>query len=546
MKRILLITSLCFLSLLNTVTAQDFKFTYSEGFPEQKEWSKLKLLSNGNTMLINVAEGIEIYVSLYNKEGKSIAKSTIKSKYTDRRLKGLEVQAIYEINKQVVVFLADFVKGVPSLMRLVIDPNNALLLSEEIAATIEKGSDALEYTSDGYTSDERSFGFLLKKDPLSDYYAILLFHTIDGKSKQNFEIIHFSPEHKIINRGFFSSPESNLSYLNYLSIHVKSDQYVILGSSLYNSKEDVEKGNKEKSKLYISKLSKGSSEFINKELTYSSSFNKSFGKFEYDTKNNLLYLIVETQLETKKANLYSFLIQPINPDNLTLMPYFLLPNEKANEYFITKVEPGSKKGFQGMPQNYIIDEKGNHLVLFQNTILKYSTSSRQTFLNEIAITSFDKEGKEIYGFIIPCNYYLDGKHIEFTYYDGKKGYKPGLAWTGAGFPRYWLFHIDMVSSKNFNYIFMNNRDDNFENPDDVKKKQMMTLSSLTSTYYKLQTNGELTKGYLFGKPSKTNANQFCNFNASDFNPSTGEYVTIVTQEIKGDKISKVVWFNLDK
>lgn len=540
MKKILLIASLCFLSLTNTVTAQDFNFTYSEGFPEQKEWSKLKLLSNGNTILINLGPDIEIYLSLFDKGGKTIVNNTIKPKYIGRRLKASEVQAVYEINHAIVLFLVDYIEGRSTLSRLIIDPNNATLKSEEIIATADSGTDNQKY---GAYDDTRTYGFLLKKDPQSDYYAVLSCHSMNGTSNENFQIIHFSPEHKEINKASFSAPDKTFSSINYLSIHVKADQYVIMGSFLYNQEKEA---NSDKSKTYVSKLEKGSSSFIHTEIKEASTFQESHGRFEFDPLNNLLFLIIETKLASTRTRNYAFFLQPINPDALTLFPLFQLPTQKANEYFITNVEPNSKKGFQGMPQNYLIDQEGNHMVLFQNTILKSSSSSRQTFFNEIAITSFDKEGKEKYGFIIPCNYYLDGSHVQFTYYDGKKGYKPGLGWTGAGFPRYWLFHIDMVSSKNFNYIFMNNRDDNFENPDNIKKKQMMTLSSLTATYYKLQTNGELIKGYLFGKPSKTNAEQFCNFNSSDFNSSTGEYVTIVTQEIKGDKISKVVWFNLDK
>jgi hypothetical protein len=423
---------------------------------------------------------------------------------------------------------------------MIIDPNDAKLKSEEIIATAKSGADGQKY--DSY-DDTRTYGFLLKKDPESDYYAVLSCLSIKATEGDNFQIIHFSPEHKEINKATFSAPDKTFSFINYLSIHVKSDKYVILGSFLYNSDKFQQNA---KSKTYLSKLKNGSTSFSHVEIKEASAFQRSHGKFEYDPINNLLFLIIETNLEQTKTSNYAFFLQPINPDDLTLLPLFSLPTQKADEYFVTNVKPNSKTGFQGMPQNYLVDQSGNHMVLFQNTILKSSSSSRQTFFNEIAITSFDKGGKELYGFIIPCNYYLDGSHVQFTYYDGKKGYKPGLAWTGSGFPRYWLFHIDMVSSKKFNYIFMNNRPDNFEDPDNIKKKQMMTLSSLTATYYKLQTNGELTKDYLFGKPSKTNANQFCNFNASDFNPLTGQYVTIVTQEIKGDKISKVVWFNLDK
>ena len=107
--------------------------------------------------------------------------------------------------------------------------------------------------------------------------------------------------------------------------------------------------------------------------------------------------------------------------------------------------------------------------------------------------------------------------------------------------------MDLVPTSNANYIFLNNTEEDFEHPEEFKKKRLgfSPIGNMSATYYKVKANGEFTKAYLFGKPDKQNKNKFCNFTASDFDEETGVYTTLMIQDTKGKKV-KLVWFNLER
>jgi len=125
---------MCFLCGPLAAGAQTPQVTLSEAFPEPSAdgWDKLVLLPSGNTCYLHLDKNDGITVTLYNEKKERVVSEKISGKQWDtRNMNDTEVDGVYEINGQVVVFLQQLIKYKPTLFRIVIDGATGQLVQED-------------------------------------------------------------------------------------------------------------------------------------------------------------------------------------------------------------------------------------------------------------------------------------------------------------------------------------------------------------------------------------------------------------------------------
>lgn len=553
---LVLLSILCLCSV-----AQTQKKDKSGGFEEPMGWCKLVQLKNGNTCLLEFTKKEGIHSVLYDTLRKKIAGSSAKLPTTliADKLGYHIISGIYEINGDVVVFFQKAEDRTPVMIRLIIDGKTGKLKSEEKIAELEKMT-----MKDAYAM---AFGGMdvpdirIVKDPESDYYAMIRYNTTAPETKDRIEVFHFNPEHKVINKANYTSPNNKYKYTRYLNAYVHKHEYVVIGTYAFNT----DKSGGDDARFYISQLSKGKTTFQQKELEFTKYWKKVRAEFVYNPVKNLIHMIIvtgvdvvssttehrtetnavgvtRTSSEVKSAEIeLQLYFQNFKPGTLSLEKPFGPDFTKLNEYYRSNL--GNKDDFHGSIQGTFVDKKGDLVLMYQRTTVKMNNGAIVgTFLEDVALLSMSAEGKTVNGAVFPYYSYTSGDHSEFNANKIRSGFRPANNFDDKGLANEQYFSIDFVSTDKANYLLFNNLPKNVEAGEADKIKLVKAIGATTAVKY-TYGGGQLKRDYLFKKPKEKNDVEFCLFAASSYNPAKKTYATIFTDPEK--KKSAIVWIKLD-
>ncbi len=532
MKKIILLL-ICLLSLQVFSQKQD----KSVAFDEPEGWTKLLQLKNNNTFFVEYTKKEGINVMLFDATRKKISNGKLPLTIIQDKLSYYAVCGVYEIAGDLVIFYQTSEDKTPIMVRIIVDGKTGKLKAEEKIAELNKIT-----MGDAYGA---AFGDIdmpdlqVAKDPESDYYAVIRYNSLTHETNERIEILHYNPQHKIINKAFYIAPNNKYKYTKYLSAYVHKDDYVVIGAYAFNTK----KSGGEEARFYVAQLSKGKSSFVQKELSYSDFYKGARCVFNYNTVKDIINMVIITDAEIIKGNLnYDIVYQNINPTNLQLEKPYKADFTKVNEYY--KNTMLRKDNFSGMVQGTIVDKSGNLLVIYQNTTLKYGNGSgiAGTFLGDVALVTMSPEGKVLNTAVFPMDIYLSGKHASFNCNGLRSGLRPADTWQDGGLANQQYFALDVVATENAEYVFFNNSQENMGLADSDKTKTVKMISLATAVKYTLK-KGAVKKEYLLGTPKDKKDNEFCNFGSSDYNALTKTYVTQVTDP--KTKKTSLIWLKLD-
>src|SRR6188768_508566 len=102
MKKTLL--SILFLFTCGLIVAQK-DYQKSENFPEFDGWTKLIMLRNNNTGLMEVSKDKDINFTLFNPERKKITTGKLPLKKLVDKLKNAQIEGVYDISGDYVAFI---------------------------------------------------------------------------------------------------------------------------------------------------------------------------------------------------------------------------------------------------------------------------------------------------------------------------------------------------------------------------------------------------------------------------------------------------------
>jgi hypothetical protein len=274
----------------------------------------------------------------------------------------------------------------------------------------------------------------------------------------------------------------------------------------------------------------------------------------YNHKTNTIQMLTNTLAREKSgmknSNIYVSFLSYIDPESLSLKGVTVIGNEKTNSYIHSTLGLDNMT-FRGMPQKMIINPDNSTTVL-QEEMTVYTTysskggiSNIQTVLGNIGVTEIANDGTEQNGYAIMKRQSEGGKK-EPLYIEGRnKG-----VWENALFSQrdaegdlYKSF--DYIFTDKNHYVLFNDVPKNIGKGDDEKKRKSTTdISKLNTIYYALE-NGKVSKHYLFGEPTEKKESNALMIEASHYLKNTNTYATVMTEHLKRNWITKIVWVTFE-
>jgi hypothetical protein len=533
---------LAFILAFNFLIAQK-NYEKSPAFDEFEGWTKLVQLRNNNTGLLELTKKEGVSFTLFDPSRKKISSKKLQFKQIPEKLGSSYVEGVYDINGDFVFFLYVIAKTgenkdeLPTLFRVILDGSTGQIKSEDVLGELEAMNMGNAYAI--AFGDVDAPEIFVEKDPESDYYAVIRYNSFAAETNRRIEVMHYGPDHKIINRGFYNTLSDKYKFTKYLSAYVKKDEYVLIGTYAFNTK----KSGGEEARYYVSQLPKGKTTFIQKELAFTEFCKKASCSFVYNKPKGIINMIIVPEATFFGA---SYAFQNINPTTMQLDKPYNVDLSQVNQYYKEALD--NKKDFSGGIYNTMVDKEGNLVILFQTCRFRYESQGPgipaqivSTTLGTIALITISPEGKTLKSSILPYSVFRMGDKRSFSYLDVSKGKKPPFQYAG-GLAADWYFNVNMVSTDKSTYLFLNNVKDNVEKAPDENPKTIKGISGASGMKYTLES-GVLKGQYIFGTPEGKKDAKFANFSSSDYNPVTKTFATIMVDP--EEKKSNVIWMKLD-
>jgi hypothetical protein len=498
----------------------------SAPFDEPEEGhAKLVLLRSGYSAFVffNIKEGIS--VKLYDDHHRLHAEKEINSKFTDSKYKSVE--AVFEINGDLVLFIAQRDEKKPMLYRMIIDGKSGNLKSEEKIAELDKTG---RYKAARLGLRGQQFpDFYVRKDPAGDYYAVARFNNFDEDPNQRLEIISYGPDNKETARAFYHSPENRYENLRYIDMAVIGGQKVSVVAYAYNRVRRDHDG-----ELVIANLDEGSHDVSLHELDFSRDLIVDGGITRYNPVSQSIILLAACRSE-KNSNEYGTVLIFVNPFEQRVTNAFPVypqrADAKSTELF------GKKNHYTGMPQNMFVDHDGSFSIVFEEiTGISSSSGGSYSELGHLAVMQFSPTGKETGTYFIPKNQLYYNGEVQSFYHSNREGSAVFLS-AGNQYKSFAYLH-----GKYKSYILFNDIEKNGETVQKGKITRIMGVGECDGFYFLL--NGDevlLPRQYVFGKPDRGRDHNLAIFALSDYDRDRNIYCTLKLEKSGRSKQVKLVW-----
>jgi hypothetical protein len=515
----------------------------SPTFPEPGEgFDKIVLLSGGSTCYLHFDKKQGIVVNIYNEQRALIATEMVKGQLWDAGgLNETEIDGIFAINNQVVIFLQQLVKYKPNLYRLVLDGNSGKLVQEDKLGELPTVLHRDVAVQDNFASHD----FYVSKDPESGYYAVASFAGGELQRKENtaerVQIAHFTPEHQLIRRCFYTFSEKEYPYLGYLDMAVTGGEKVYLATAALNN---TRKSGKDTSTLVIiSALDKRDSSFVHTVLPYTANFSDVHASVQYATGvNSLQVLLTTANNQSGKTPVRAAYLNYLDAGALTFKSVQPLNTDKVTAFAQQKMKYTAP--YTGQPQALLAHPDGSSTVLLE-TMDQFASSGSNSWnkmhtnLNDIGVSEIDANGHEQSGYALVKMQVANGSYEPLYFHRRKKGQ--------------WIFRnriqvlnttpylsYEYLPAAKATYIIFNDylayldQGGTFQD-----KKPMRYLTEANTVCYKCTAGGQ-ERLFLFGTP-ETFKGYYCMLGASDYDEKKNTYATIMISRKGETKTACVAW-----
>lgn len=524
---------ICFLCGPLAVWAQTPQVALSEAFPEPSAdgWDKLVLLPNGNTCYLHFDKNDGISVALYNAKKELVVADKISGKQWDaHNMNDTEIDGVYEINGQVVIFLQQLIKFRPSLFRIVIDGTTGHWVQEdrigELPTVLHRNAFALNNLA--------SHDFYVAKDPYSGYYAVAFFAGGEISRKENaaerVQVMHFSPDHQLVNQAYYTLPDNAYTYFSFLDMAVEGKSSVYLCTVGFNTKRSTEGA--AQSQVLVSAFKAGQQAFIHQPLDNTANFGGAYADLQWSPAAGRLQLFLAAAPEPKSK-----------PDERRLFMNYLDP-ATCSLKVQNPLNPALTAA-HAQPQLLTVAADGTTFLqleqMQQFTQGKNIYNMMHTNLNDVRVCSINNTGEADSGYVISKMQVANGA-FEPLYLQRKnrgtwvfRNRVPALNTTP-------YLSFDLVHTSHGDYTFFNDyiqhldRGGTFE---DKKPLRYLAEANIVCYHYDKGKNERL---FLFGTPATDNA-YYCMLGASDRSLSGNRYVTILVTRTGAEKKAQIAWIS---
>lgn len=514
----------------------------SPTFPEPGEgFDKIVLLPAGNTCYLHFDKKQGIVVNIYNEQRAVTATEVIRGQLWDAsNLNDTEIDGIYAINNQVVIFLQQLVKYKPNLYRLVLDGNTGKLVQEDKLGELPTVLHRDVAVQENFASHD----FYVSKDPNSGYYAVASFAGGELQRKEpvaeRVQILHFTPEHQLIRRSFYTVSEKDYPYLGYMDMAVQGGDAVYLATVALSNRRSL----KDTSALVaISAISKSDSSFTHTLLPYTANFTDVHASIQYaSATNGLQVLLTTTNNQSGKTAIPATYLNYLDAGTLAFKSSHVLTTEKITSFAQQKMKYTT--AYTGQPQALITHEDGSSTVLLESMDQFASSGSNawnkmHTNMNDIGVSNIDAGGREQSGYALVKMQVANGTYEPLYFHRKKKGQwffrnriqilntTPYLSYEYLPTPKatYIIFN---------DYLAYLDQGGTYQD-----KKPLKYLTEANTVCYRCTDAGQ-ERLFLFGTP-ETFKGYYCMLGASDYDERRYTYATIMITRKGEERKACIAW-----
>lgn len=540
MKRILQLIILL-LSFQQLAYAQFKILAESPAFNEPEEgFGRLLLLKNGNTVLTHIhrdqKEGIE--VQIYDKEHVQTATKHIVAR-PGGNYDHESVNNIFEINGDLTVLITALVEKKPTLFRIIINATTGELTKMEKIAEAGKQRIDLNHSLRN--------PFLVRKDPLNDYYAVAISHDKDETwSDQRIEVVLYNSRHAEVSRASYAAADNKYSLLQFHDLVVYNGGTVgLLGYGDYHN----DATNRREGRLVLMKLEKNEHTLTLTEPGIMKGHQIDGGIIRHNPVTGKLIVLgsaLMKKLETKKkagekqeTKQYQAFAAFANPTTMAI--------EKTFDVYPAEASERSEKlykcrcHYSGMPQNLFLNADGGFSIVYEQLVsstFTYNTlpqkEVRSVILEDVAVSTFNRDGVMKTSALIPKEQHVEPSWLE-NFYHSKRNNTGNQLSGGNQFKSFCY-----LNSGNKNYILLNDTERNIDELKSGKKIAIMGVGKCDAFYYPVDDKNSLPdRQYLFENGKKSY--KLAAFTISDYDQTNNIYVTMQVETKKGGKNTKIIW-----
>lgn len=503
--------------------------------PTETGYNKVLLMSNGKTCFAQFSGDGAIDLNIYSAERKLTSATKITSQRWDGdNKKSTTILGTYDINGELVIFLQQTESKHPVLYRLRINTDDGKLLKEDVIATTKKGNSF-------FFKDLVQTQLKVVKDIRSGCYAVIYFDNLDDDADDAIKVMHFDEKHNLLSSARISSPDNKIKHIVLLDAAVQGNRSVYLSTYYVGNSE-------EESKIYVSKLNAGETTVATKPLDFTEDFNRSNVQMAYNYSTNTLQMLIVTFIKSKRQKeIYVSYFCNVTA-SLDVAGVKEVSNDKVTAFGKNNLD--MEGNYSGVPQCFVLNTKDEPIIMKQILTMIFRTTSKGatyragTGFGNIGISEMNLEGGEKQSYLV--------EHASSTRLDLSAMYIKDIAtgkWENSYVARRMgalsQFHAFryVMGSKN-NYIIHHAYKKAIDNPDNDKMHAKDYGDSKSNTAYSTMRNGNITKGFLFGKPIGKKDQTKCYLEAADQNDS-GLFATVIAEK-KGKKTQyRIAWVSFE-
>lgn len=501
-------------------------------------WSKLLLMSNGNTMLFHMEPRVPMVVKVFDSSRKEIAsKRHITKLVRPRDLERGSFDGLFEINGEAVLFLSGHVDNRETLVRLRFDSETGELLHEDKVIV-----------SESFKNEALSYVLHNKK---ADGYAVVVLKNfgsfIDAKSKEKIVLYRYNSDHKQTKEIDVDLDYKSYDNIRFVGANLASNGTVNLSLSLIKFIEYPKTFNRYFATCFNTADANGFSivqSKMNSQLSpdYSWYTYNSFDNYHQVFLVNSLLGYYDNGLGILPVSQYSCLMNIYSSADLATSAHKYIEQVEASKFY-AKNRSSVPTKTELAPKRFFSDSYGNTTIVSEehadNIQMKVDNRSFSV-LGNISVTKVMGNGQESWGIVLP-----------------KKQMVPNNLSANNVFYRNRTINIfrttdpevDQVNNYASFYSFSSRRElfvvyndwkQNFDRPITEQVDTLYDCTASDAVYYTVDSKKNAAKYALYNKEENDGTTRAVYIDASDFDEKRNVYATLMLHTINEEQSEMVI------
>ncbi|NSL86539.1 hypothetical protein ECE50_006840 [Chitinophaga sp. Mgbs1] len=524
---------------VSVVLAQVPVVTLSEAFDEPQDgWDKLLQLRNGNTVYLHFSKRAGLRSTVYNLQRKQVATDSIVTAiWNPADLESTEIDGIYEIGGQPVIFLQQIIRDIPVLIRLVLDSQTGRLLREDKLGELP----SIQHRSVVVQDNLATHDCFVEKDARSDYYAVAFFSGAEiqrnDSIRDRIQVLHFSPEHKLVNKGRYYLADTSYSYFSYVHMSVQDHEKVYITTVGFNDKK---KTGVPASKVLFSMLSPDSASFTHRGLDYTAGYSGVSGYMQAVPMKSEVRLLLFAPSEKTDGN-NGIMMNTLMTSSGKLRKHHPLyfPELSKNVQWNLKY----KDDYKGAPQRLLLNVDGSCTLLLE-TLTRFKQGNTQinkyhTNMGDIGIALLDTAGREDMTMAVSKLQSITGVCEAFSLHRRAKSewaFRNKIAALNTN----TYLSYDYVATPDANFVLFNDYLQYLDGGGQEKTRKPLKYAADANFVCYRFYGGKMERLFIFGQP-EVKKGFYCMMGAAAYDESTRVYATIMLSRTEKEKVARIAW-----